>query len=276
MTALSADEVLDRLHKLGQAGDDELPLAETALLLANLDRTGLDLTPYRAHLDRLVHDAREALAALRRGMSASDAAARVLIDVIGQRHGYMGDAASYDDPRNADLAQVIDRKRGLPVALGILYLDVAAALGVTAAGLNTQGHFLLLIGDEEHGRILDPFNGVVLDARELRMAAPPPAAPIDYAPVSRRDVLLRLLNNLHARAQAAKDSARTLTITERMVLIAPRRADLWLELSKASEAVGKLNGAIRAAQSCIALSDAESMTGREAAFAVHRLKRKVN
>ena len=132
MTALSADEVLDRLHKLGQAGDDELPLAETALLLANLDRTGLDLTPYRAHLDRLVHDAREALAALRRGMSASDAAARVLIDVIGQRHGYMGDAASYDDPRNADLAQVIDRKRGLPVALGILYLDVAAALGVTA------------------------------------------------------------------------------------------------------------------------------------------------
>lgn len=275
MTIVTTDQLLEQLHKIGQGDDASLPLAETALMLAALDRNGVELDPYREHLVRIANDTREALASLRRGMSATEATARVLVDTISSRHGYMGDSTNYDDPRNADLMHVIDRRRGLPVALGILYLDVAAAIGAKADGLNTQGHFLLSIGDEEQGRIVDPFNGVVLDAQELRLS-PPMGAPLDYGPVSRRDVILRLLNNIHARSMAAKDTIRTLTITERMVLIAPRRADLWLELAKASEAVGKLNGAIRAAQSCIALSDAESAAGREAAFVLHGLKRRVN
>lgn len=275
MAAMSPEEILERLHKLGEAVDDALPLAETALLLAALDHNGIDLAPYREHLENLAATARDSVAALRRGMNANEAVARVLVDTIAQRHGYAGDNATYDDPQNADMVRVIDRRRGLPVALGVLYLDVAAALGVKADGLNTQGHFLLQVGEGEVARIVDPFNGVVLGPQELRLG-PPMAAALDYGPVSRRDVLLRLLNNIHARATASKDSVRTLTVTERMVLIAPRRADLWLELSKASEAVGKMNGAIRAAQSAISLSTGEDSTGREAAFALHRLKRKVN
>jgi regulator of sirC expression with transglutaminase-like and TPR domain len=241
-----------------------------------LDRqAGVDLDPYRDHVARIAADARENFAAIRRGMSVNEAAARVLVDVIAARHGYMGDSTTYDDPRNADMIQVIDRRRGLPVALGIIYLDVAQSMEIEARGLNTQGHFLMTVGEGDHARIVDPFNGVVLDAQELRLS-PPMAAPLEYAPVSRRDVLLRLLNNIHARSLAAKDTIRTLTITERMVVIAPRRADLWLELCKASEAVGKLNGAMRAAKSCIDLSDNESTVGREAAFILHGLKRKVN
>ncbi len=276
MTISSPDALLERLHNLGQGNDESLPLAETALMLAALDRSGgIDLGPYREHLARIAADTRDSFANLRRGMNVNDAAARVLVDIISSRHGYVGDSTNYDDPRNADLIQVIDRRRGLPVALGILYLDVAAAIDIKADGLNTQGHFLLSVGEGDHARIVDPFNGVVLDTNELRMA-PPMGAPMEYGPVSRRDVLLRLLNNIHARSMAAKDTIRTLTITERMVLIAPRRADLWLELCKACEAVGKLNGAMRAAKSCIDLSEPESSTGREAAFILHSLKRKVN
>lgn len=276
MTIVTPDALLDRLQSLGEREDDALPLVDTALLLAALDRqAGVDLDPYRDHVARIAADARENFAAIRRGMSVNEAAARVLVDVIAARHGYMGDSATYDDPRNADMIQVIDRRRGLPVALGIIYLDVAQGMEIEAHGLNTQGHFLMTVGDGDHARIVDPFNGVVLDAQELRLS-PPMAAPLEYAPVSRRDVLLRLLNNIHARSLAAKDTIRTLTITERMVVIAPRRADLWLELCKASEAVGKLNGAMRAAKSCIDLSDNESTVGREAAFILHGLKRKVN
>lgn len=276
MTIVTQDALVDRLQSLGEREDDALPLVDTALLLAALDRqAGVDLDPYRDHVARIAADARENFAAIRRGMSVNEAAARVLVDVIAARHGYMGDSATYDDPRNADMIQVIDRRRGLPVALGIIYLDVAQGMEIEAHGLNTQGHFLMTVGDGDHARIVDPFNGVVLDAQELRLS-PPMAAPLEYAPVSRRDVLLRLLNNIHARSLAAKDTIRTLTITERMVVIAPRRADLWLELCKASEAVGKLNGAMRAAKSCIDLSDNESTVGREAAFILHGLKRKVN
>jgi regulator of sirC expression with transglutaminase-like and TPR domain len=275
MALARPEDLLERLSALGEGEDENIPLGEAALLLAALDRKGIDLEPYRAHLERLVADTRENLASLRRGMLTNEAASRALIDTIAGRHGYHGDSATYDDPQNADLISVIDRRRGLPVALGILYLDVAAALGIRADGLNTQGHFLLSVGEGDHARIVDPFNGVVLDLQELRLA-PPMAAPVEYGAVGRRDVLLRLLNNIHARSLASRDTLRTLTITERMVLIAPRRADLWLELAKASEGVGKLNGAIRAAQRAIELADAESAAGREAAFVLHGLKRIVN
>jgi regulator of sirC expression with transglutaminase-like and TPR domain len=275
MAIAAEQDLLERLGLVGEAEDESIPLAEAALLLAALDRKSLDLDPYRAHVERLASDARESLSSLRRGMLTYEAAARALIDTIAGRHGYHGDNTTYDDPQNADLISVIDRRRGLPVALGILYLEVAAALGVKADGLNTQGHFLLSVGEGDHARIVDPFNGVVLDLQELRLG-PPIGSPVDYGPVGRRDVLLRLLNNIHARALASRDTIRALTITERMVLIAPRRADLWLELAKASEGVGKLNGAIRAAQRAIELADAESSARREAAFILHGLKRIVN
>lgn len=271
-------QILARLHKVGQGEDAEIPLAEAALDLAALDHVGLDLQPYLSHLRQLAGDARESYAAVRRGMAEVPAAARALAETIGVRHGYQGDNATFDDPQNADLIRVIDRRRGLPVSLGILYIDLAHRLEVPASGLNTPGHFLMALGDGDLARVIDPFNGgVVLNVEELR---PWPQLPDDdpakYGPVGRRDVLLRLLNNIHSRALAGKDMVRALTITERMVLIAPRRADLWLELSKASEATGKMNAAIAAAQNCLNLAGKEAPLGRQAAFALQALKLRVN
>ena len=274
----NADQLLQQLHAAGQAEDVAIPLGETALILAALDHSGIDLAPYRAHLDQLAQDASASFVAVRRGMSESEAAARVLADTIGGRHGYIGDNATFDDPQNADLIKVIDRRRGLPVSLGIIYLDIAHRLGVKAQGLNTPGHFLLALGQGEHAKILDPFNGgVVLGAEELRPLPPVPEgeAP-EYGPVERRDVLLRLLNNIRTRALAGKDMVRALTIAERMVLIAPRRPELWLDLARACEGVGKINGAIRAAQNCVAMAGVQSVVGREAAFVVQNLKRILN
>ncbi len=271
-------QILRELHNVGQGDDAAIPLAETALNLAALDHLGLDLAPYRNHLRQLADDARESYAAVRRGMAEVPAAARALAETIGVRHGYQGDNATFDDPQNADLISVIDRRRGLPVSLGILYIDLAHRLEVPASGLNTPGHFLMALGEGDHARVIDPFNGgVVLNMEELR---PWPQLPDDdptkYGPVGRRDVLLRLLNNIHSRALASKDVVRALTIAERMVLIAPRRADLWLELSKASESIGKMNAAIRAAQNCIGLAGNDSPLGRQAAFALQALKLRVN
>jgi len=144
--------------------------------------------------------------------------------------------------------------------------------------LNTPGHFLLLLGEGEVAKIVDPFNGgVMLSVEEVRPMPPVPQGEfVEYGPVTRRDVLLRLLNNIRSRALAGKDMLRALTMAERMVVIAPRHAELWLDLSKACEGVGKMNGAIRAAQRCIALAGSDSALGREAAFVVHGLKRMVN
>ena len=111
-----AEQLLQQLHAAGQADDAAIPLADTALILAALDHTGIDLAPYRAHLAQLADDARTAFTALRRGMNENDAAARVLADTIGGRHGYVGDNATFDDPQNADLVRVIEQSyvlRGL-------------------------------------------------------------------------------------------------------------------------------------------------------------------
>ncbi|MCE9523157.1 MAG: transglutaminase-like domain-containing protein [Alphaproteobacteria bacterium] len=274
----TTDQFLDQLKAIGQAADAAIPLAETALILAALDHAGTDLAPYRAHLDQIVEDARSSFDSLRRGMTENEAAARVLADTIGVRHGYVGDNATFDDPQNADLIKVIDRRRGLPVSLGIIYLDIAHRLGLQARGLNTPGHFLLALGQGDHAKIVDPFNGgVVLSAEELQPLPPVPEgeAP-EYGPVERRDVLLRLLNNIRTRALAGKDMLRALTIAERMVLIAPRRSELWLDLARACEGVGKLNSAIRAAQSSVSISGAQSAVGREATFVLQNLKRQLN
>jgi regulator of sirC expression with transglutaminase-like and TPR domain len=272
------EDLLKQLAAAGELADDNLPLADTALSLAALDHSGIDLKPYREHLTKLADDARASFTSLRRGMSEIDALARVLADTIAVRHGYSGDTATFDDPQNADLIRVIDRRRGLPVSLGILYIETARRLGGTAKGLNTPGHFLLAIGEDERAKVLDPFNaGVVLSQEELRPIPPiPQGETAEYGPVSARDVLLRLLNNIRTRALAGKDMVRGLTIVERMVLIAPARAELWLDLSNANREAGKLKGAILAAESCLKLAGDKSTIGREAAFALLSLKRMVN
>lgn len=269
---------LQQLQAAGEIEDSKIPLAETALVLAALDHSTIDLTPYRAHLAQLADDARAQFTALRRGMTLGEASARALADTIATRHRYVGDSATFDDPQNADLIRVIDRRRGLPVALGILYLDIAHRIGVFAQGMNTPGHFLLSLGEGDHAKIVDPFNGgVMLSVEDVRPMPPVPQGDFaEYGPVTRRDVLLRLLNNIRTRALAGKDMLRAQIIAERMVIIAPRHAELWLDYSKACEAVGKMNGAIGAAQRCVALAGADTALGREAAFIVHGLKRMVN
>ena len=75
----------------------------------------------------------------------AEAKAAALTAVIAGAEGYCGDDETYDDLQNANLISVIDRRRGLPVALGIIYLQVARAQGWQATGLAFPGHFLISI-----------------------------------------------------------------------------------------------------------------------------------
>jgi regulator of sirC expression with transglutaminase-like and TPR domain len=272
------DEVLQKLREIGRTADGDVPIARAALLLAALDHPAIDLTPYLQHLDQMETDARERIPALRRGMSESEAIARILADTIANRHGYAGDNETFDDPQNADLIRVIDRRRGLPVSLGILYIEIGQRLGARAQGMNTPGHFLMLLGEGEQARIIDPFNGgLVLGADELRPWGPGQGAGTpEYGPVDNRAVLLRLLNNIRTRALAGKDMRRALDIAERMVLIAPHHPDLWFELARANESIGKLQAAILAAQQCMNIAEDLSIERREATFLLTSLRRRLN
>ncbi|HYM33543.1 MAG TPA: transglutaminase-like domain-containing protein [Candidatus Cybelea sp.] len=266
------------LAAIGKAGDDAIDIAGTALLLAALDRPGRSLDAYRSHLGELGKAVASSCGA------ASDAAAQIagLTDAIHRRFGYGGDQDTYDDMANANLMDVIDRRKGLPVALGILYLHAARAAGLKMMGLNFPGNFLLRLDVGNARLVLDPFrNGEVMDPSELRgllkRVAGPDAElePDHYRPVSARDVLLRLQNNIKTRAIAAKNPDRAAEVLRSMLLIAPGNAAAWRELGVVETHRGNLQSALDAFQSCLAMAPDEA-SRREAAGLVARLKQRLN
>ncbi len=265
----------DYLRQLGEQGDGPHDIAQAALMLAALDHAGRSLQPYEDHLAEIAEAAAQEMQLL---PYAHDGA-RALASVMAARYGYDGDRLSYDDPRNADLMSVIDRRRGLPVALGILYIHAARAGGFEAEGLSSPGHFLLRIAKRGGEAVIDPFNGGASIDRE-RLAAPPAMGAAEDAnltdPITDTEVLLRLANNLRLRVIQAGDRMRALEVVKRMVLMAPKRGELWLDLARMNEQAGALGAAQKAYEACLSLANPGAAIHNEAAFGLHGLKRRLN
>ncbi|WP_375383305.1 transglutaminase family protein [uncultured Sphingomonas sp.] len=97
--------------------------------------------------------------------------------MVAEQFRFAGDCESYVDPDNADLIRVIDRRRGMPVSLSIVYVAAARRVGWTAEILNVPGHVLVLVGDAATPVIIDPFrDGVLVDAQGLAAWSHPPRA----------------------------------------------------------------------------------------------------
>lgn len=265
------------LRRLGERGEERFDIAEAAVMLAALDHPTRPLERYLEHLREVAAAARDELHLLYR----AEEAGRALANLMHARFGYDGDRLAYDAIDNADMMAVIDRRRGLPVSLGILYLHAARAGGLVAAGLNTPGHFLMRIEAKGRAVILDPFNGGALVERE-RLGGPPgmaSAAPGEMEPgepVGDTEVLLRLENNIRLRALKAGDRSRALAIAERMVLIAPSQPQLWIDLAHLHEAGGSLGAAMQAYENCLNHAKPGAALHNEAALALAGLKRRLN
>lgn len=267
----------DYLRHLGESGEGPCDIARAALMLAACDHPAQSLASYEAHLDEIAEASRNEVRLVYR----AEDAAKLLAGLMAGRFGYDGDRMAYDDPQNADLMAVIDRRRGLPVTLGILYLHAARAGGLEASGLNTPNHFLLRVSLKGSSALIDPFNsGAQVDRERLGgppgMAATAPGEPPLGDPVSDADVLLRLQNNIKLRALKGGDRARALAVAERMALIAPARAELWLDLAHLHEASGSLGAAKHAYEVCLKLAQPGAALHNEAALAHLGLKRRLN
>lgn len=269
-------DYLRRLAEADEAGEGPHDIAEAALMLAALDNVARPTEPYRNHLAEIADACRDALRLIYR---AGDAAQALAAQLSG-RFGYDGDHLAYDDPQNGDLMAVIDRRRGLPVALGILYIHGARAGGLDAVGLNTPSHFLMQLTLKGQSVLVDPFHGGAVIERE-RLGGPPAMAGVlaDAAlatPISDVEVLLRLENNLKLRALESGDLARALAILERMALLAPGRAELRIEQAHLFERTGSLGAAKRAYEACLGLAQSGTGLHNEAALALAGLKRQLN
>lgn len=275
------------LRTAGTTPDDRIDLAETALALAVLDVPDAEFEPYRQHLAHLaaqVHDAVQ-------DRLGPDASLRERIDVLRavlvEHHGYHGDSETYEDLDNANLMKVIDRRKGLPVALGILFIHAARSQGWDMVGLNFPGHFLVRMVHEGERAILDPFNQIEAkspqDLRELLKQTAGTGAeltPEHYAPVTNRDVLLRLQNNLKLRHLRDNRADRAVEVVENMLLFAPdQQPTLWREAGLLHALVGNLASAIRAFETFMELGTrigASAPLLHQTATMIQQLKTRLN
>ena len=140
--------------------------AEAALRFARLNDPDRDISAYLDLLDRISDDVRDRIAALSEKAGADDQShpsvdiiVQALQDIIPGTYQFQGDAENYDDIANADLMEVIDRKRGLPVALALLYIHAAKRCQIEVTGIDFPGHFLLRLQSGGARKMIDPFHG---------------------------------------------------------------------------------------------------------------------
>ncbi len=273
-------EVLEALRQIGTRADDKIDIAEAALLLAASDRPGEPLEPYREQLAELAEQAR---AGTSRTHSV-ELQVKALVDLLVDQWDLHGDTETYDDPRNANLMHVLERRRGLPVAIGILWLHAGHAYGADITGLSFPAHFLVRLAARGQRVILDVFRGGrMLAAENLRrmlketQGADKEMEPHHYAAVGNREVLLRLQNNIKLRAVAAEALERALAVLHTMTLIAPDRGELWWETAVLQSRLGKLRSAIATLEGFLAQPTAAAAGGRsELEDLLRRLRSKVN
>ncbi|NMM44991.1 tetratricopeptide repeat protein [Rhodospirillaceae bacterium KN72] len=243
------------LKGLADQGNADIDIMEGALALAVFDAPAEALDQYRRHLADMA-------GALGKVDVADDAPAEdrlaALNHVLFGLYGYSGDTESYDDLQNANLIRVMDRRRGLPVALGILMLHLARGRGWTMRGLDFPGHFLLQLDGPGERLIVDPFNGgTALDASDLRALLKAASGndaeltPDHYAAVSDRDILLRLQNNIKLRLVQAKRIEAALGIVDAMLMLAPEKPWLWREAGLMNAHIGRLKTAVAALETYI-------------------------
>jgi regulator of sirC expression with transglutaminase-like and TPR domain len=251
-------ETTDALRRLAGLDDAAIDLGGAALALAARERPGVPLDRYRAHLDELADAVGEAHAAGPGGLAGMHAA---LCGVIHDAFGYAGDRASYDDLQNANLMRVVDRRKGLPIALGILHIHCGRAQGWVIDGLNFPGHFLIRLEDGAERMIFDPFDGGaeldVVGLRALLKAArgdDAELAPAHYAPAGNRDILIRLQNNRKVRLIKTDRVDTALATVEDMLLFAPGEDSLWHEAGLLNAHLGNLRAALIAFEHCRDLS----------------------
>jgi regulator of sirC expression with transglutaminase-like and TPR domain len=237
------------------AEDQGFALLEAAICVAQDDQPALDPQAVIGEIDRL--------AAKLRARLPADAPAlrrlRALNHYFFSELAFAGNVNNYYDTRNSYLHEVLRTRRGIPITLALLYLELAGQLGLEARGVSFPGHFLIKVRMPQGEVVIDPFNGHSLSRDELDERLVPYRARhglegdfetplglfLQAAPP--RDILARLLFNLKEIHRTAEDWPRLLAVQQRLVVLLPQAAEerrdrglTWAELGRPAEAADDL------------------------------------
>ncbi len=236
-------------NSLAARGDDELPLLETALLIARDEYPDLDAAAYEQALRDYADALRPQLTAGSDLPSTLTTINRFLFDELG----FAGNDHQYDDPRNSYLNQVFDRKLGIPISLAVVQIELMRRVGLPLDGISFPGHFLVRLPVDDGILVMDPFNkGRPVSAEELKERASPHLGgrpPDDVqlieilAPASHRTILARMLRNLNGLYLEQKDWERVARTSDRLLKLSPDTPDAVRDRGLAYREIGYANGA---------------------------------
>ena len=222
---LLAAEARRRIAELVARPEGAIDLAHAALLVAAEERPGTDVDGYRARLLELGLSARARVAA-----SPHDPVG-ALNRFVFEESNFQGNQENYYDPRNSLLSCVIDERRGIPITLSVVYMELGRRAGLEAEGVGLPGHFVVRVrasvGGEEVTTLVDPFNRRVIgreDCQQLldSLYGGQVALAEEHLRASTpREILARILRNLKAVYAQGRRYRRALSVVERILLVEP-------------------------------------------------------
>jgi len=212
------------------ADDASLSVLEAAIVLAQDDEPQLDLQGVLAQIDTLADRLRRRI--------PQDAPPlqrlRLLNTYFFHELGFAGNVNDYHDRRNSYLHEVLRTRRGIPITLALLYIEIANQAGLQAGGVSFPGHFLVKLSMPRGEVILDPFSGQTLSRDDLEERLLPfrrraGLGEDDQVPLGLflqtappRDIIARLLRNLKELHRRSGDRQRLAAVLQRVVTLLPQ------------------------------------------------------
>jgi regulator of sirC expression with transglutaminase-like and TPR domain len=207
--------------------DDTIPLFEAALAIAQDVDPQLDLAATQAEVDILAAKLQRRLAA----DASTVQKLRMLNHFFYHELGFAGNINDYYDPDNSYLHRVLSTRRGIPISLAVVYMELAQQIGLNVKGISFPGHFLMKLSVQAGDIVLDPFNGASLSREELEerlepyfeQHSYPGAIPLSYYlhAAHPREILVRMLRNLKTLFVEHVRWQRVLSVQQRLVILLP-------------------------------------------------------
>ncbi len=238
MSFSSESEFLNLLKEVGKSKDEDIHLTDAALAMAALDSPGISIERYQNHIAKMIGEVAQRHQALLDEGAEDNAETQLaaLKYVIADVHGYEGDTETYEDLQNVNLIRVIERQKGMPVSIALLYVHIGLEQGWSIASLNFPAHVVCRIEKGGQRLLFDPFNKCKIlqaaDLRQLLKTLVSPQAELAasyYEPAGKRDMLIRMQNNIKLRQIESEDYLGAVKTIETMRLIDPDEYRLLLD-----------------------------------------------
>jgi regulator of sirC expression with transglutaminase-like and TPR domain len=239
------------------SSDEHFPLLEAAVAIAQDEYPELDVQQVLGEVDQL-------LARLKRRLPADStplAKLRILNQFFYRDLGFGGNINNYYDPDNSYLHAVLRTRRGIPISLAVLWLELAQGLSLNARGVAFPGHFMVKVNLPKGQVVIDPFTGQSLSRDDLHERLIPykhladlPESDMAEADIplglylqsaKPRDIITRMLHNLKEVHKTAEDWQRMIPVQDRLITLNPDAWSEYRDRGLAFAELGKATPAVR-------------------------------